>query len=192
MKRKLFFMMVSVFFTGMLFGQENSSTLSPEIEKTIKKEISYMDRNPLFIPKDPLVAGLFSITCPGLGQIYCQKYLRGVTYFASEMGCFILASTLAGTKNVEYTWTATDENGEEKELTTTETINKWDELSGLERAGVVGLIMGGVGIHIWNIRDAYNLAQEHNQRLSWIGNVDLQLGFKNDNPGLKLETSKTF
>ncbi|MDD5530842.1 MAG: hypothetical protein PHX21_12565 [bacterium] len=192
MKRKLFFMMVSIFVTGLLFGQENSSTVSPEIEKTIKKEINYMDRSPLFIPKDPLVAGLFSITCPGLGQIYCQRPMRGVTYFASEMGCFILASALAGTKNVEYTWTATDENGEEKELTTTETINKWDELSGLERAGVVGLIMGGVGIHIWNIMDAYHLAQDHNQRLSWLGNVDLQLGFKNDNPGLKLETSKTF
>jgi hypothetical protein len=190
--KKGIFLIMSIFFAGLLFGQETSSNVSPEIEKNIKKEISSIGRNPFFIPKDPLVAGLFSITCPGLGQIYCQKYLRGTIFFASEMGCFILASTLAGTKNVEYTWTATNEDGEEKELTKTETINKWDELSGLERAGVVGLIMGGIGIHIWNIMDAYHIAQEHNQRLSWIGNVDLQLGFKNDNPGLKLETSKTF
>lgn len=187
----------SLLASNILFGQTppnlpDGSQVNPDLEKTIKTEAISLEKKSIFIPKDPLIAGLLSAEFPGLGQIYCRRYLRGVTFVASELGCVILGCAIAGVETKQYSWTAVNEEGKEKELTKKETISKWDDLSGLERAGVVGLFLGGVGLHIWNVIDAYNLAQEHNQKLSWIRDVDLQIGLKDDAPFLKLATSKKF
>ena len=97
----------------------------------------------VFIPKDPMIAGLLSVELPGLGQVYCRRYLRGITFFSSEIGCFVLAGTIIGFETKTYSWPATNETTGEKQLTQNVTISKWDDLSGVGRGAAVGLILGG-------------------------------------------------
>lgn len=187
MKKLIFFTVVLCIGTA-LWGEENPDRVGiPQpiaIEPPVKE---------VFVPKDPMIAGLLSVQLPGLGQIYCRRYLRGLTYLTSEIGCFVLAGTMAGLETQIYSWDAwNEETSEKRKLTQKVTISKWDELSGLERAGIVGLIFGGVGLHIWNVIDAYNLAQEHNQRLGWLDNIDVKLGFKESDPLLELAVFKKF
>ena len=47
-------------------------------------------------------------------------------------------------------------------------------------------------MYVWNVMDAYNLAQEHNQRFGWLNNVDVKLGFQENNPSLELALFKKF
>lgn len=171
------------------------STLLGEEPNTLQKALEPSPPiKAIFVPKDPLIAGLLSVEFPGLGQIYCRRYLRGITFLSSEIGCFVLAGAMAGLETQIYSWDATNAETEEKrELTQKVTISKWDELSGLERAGVEGLVLGGICLHIWNVIDAYNIAQEHNQRLGWLDNIDVKLGFlKENDPLLELTLSRKF
>lgn len=189
--RKIILFAVGMFMGSFLFGQERGEM------RDERWEIRELGKEEFIVPKDPLIAGLLSVQYPGLGQIYCRRYLRGITYFASEIGCFLLATTMAGIETKEYSWRAIHKDEETGEvdtldLTQRETIWKWDELSGLERTGVVGLILGGIGLHIWNVIDAYHLAQEHNQRLGWLNNIDVKLGFKDNDLSLELAVLKKF
>jgi TM2 domain-containing membrane protein YozV len=167
---------------------------SVEIVEVEKGTMAVQVSRAFIVPKDPLIAGLLSAQCPGLGQIYCRKYLRGVGFLATEIGCFVLSAAVAGTESVEYSWDAVnEETGEERKITTKETISKWDELEGFERAAVKGLILAGVGMHIWGVIDAYHTAQTHNrQLLGWAKNVDVELGFKDNSPSLKVVATKSF
>ncbi len=203
MKKIILFTLLSVLLGNITFGsdisREKSSSLEKGITATILPQEKFLDigndlgKGGIIIPKDPLIAGLLSVQCPGLGQIYCRNYLRGVTYFAGEIGCFVLAAKLAGVETRQYIWSAINEETEEERTLTQEvTINKWDDLSGFERAGVTGLILGGIGLHVWNVIDAYNLAHEHNMRLGWIDNIDVQLGFKDSTPSVKFAVSTNF
>ncbi len=200
MKKFVLLAVAGMFLGSAVFGNETPSKEVSSSEKGITATILpqenlfvAIEKRGIIIPKDPLIAGLLSVQCPGLGQIYCRRYLRGITYFAGEIGCFILSAKLVGLEARTYTWTAiNEETGEDRTLTQEVNISKWDDLSGFERAGVVGLIFGGVGLHIWNVIDAYYLAQEHNLRLGWIENIDVQLGFKDNAPSIKLAVSTNF
>ncbi|MBI4722238.1 MAG: hypothetical protein HY769_04460 [Candidatus Stahlbacteria bacterium] len=200
-KSKLFFVGVSIFCSGMAFAEVTINRDDPYLrEKSIGREL-LLDSNKVetvgitdwqitIIPKDPLIAGLMSILSPGLGQIYCQKYVRGVAFLGGEIGCFVLASTIAGVRNKEYTYIVTDEAGIDHKLTRSETISNWADLTELEKGCVVGLILSGVGVHIWNIIDAYYLAQKHNrEHLGWLMNIDMQLGYGTSRPGGDRETN---
>ncbi|MBI4723227.1 MAG: hypothetical protein HY769_09605 [Candidatus Stahlbacteria bacterium] len=148
---------------------------------------------PIIVPKDPIIAGLLSAQYTGLGQIYCRKYVRGITFFMSELGSFALASAIAGMGIKEYSYMVIDNNGEEHRLTRYEIISKWDELSGISKTGVVSLVITGIGIHIWNVIDAYQIAYMYSwDRLSWIRAIDIQISYKYDSPLLKVAVSKDF
>ena len=182
-KKIMFLVAIGTIFWGSVISGNDISVDAVKPEK----------KAGVIVPKDPLIAGLLSTQCPGLGQIYCRRYLRAVAYLVGEMGCFVLASAIAGAETKEYSYTVTDEDGKEHKLTRKETIDKWDELGGGERAGAVGLMLAGVGIYIWNVIDAYNLAHKYNEeRLGWIRDVDVQLGFKDNGPSLKLAVSNKF
>ena len=200
MKKFVLLAVAGIFLGSVVLGNETPSKEASLSEKgitatTLPQENLFVaiEKRGIIVPKDPLIAGLLSVQCPGLGQIYCRRYLRGITYFASEIGCFILSAKLAGVETCQYAWMAENEDtGEKRKLTQEISISKWDDLSGFERAGVVGLIFGGIGLHIWNVIDAYHLAKEHNIRLGWVENIDVQLGFKDNAPSIKLAVSKNF
>ena len=207
MRKIVFLIVANILSSSLLFGNETLQDRCNDVIVSLPSErgttginspltiagLEVMEKEGLVVPKDPLIAGLLSVQLPGLGQIYCRHYLRGITYLAGEIGCYILAAELVGLETHQYAWTArNEETGEERKLTQEITINKWNDLSGLERTGVVSLIIGGIGLHIWNVIDAYHLAQEHNIRLGWVENIDVQLGFKDSTPSLKFAVSKKF
>jgi hypothetical protein len=162
-------------------------------EMMIEKGFESQRKEPV-IPKDPMIAGLLSVQCPGLGQIYCRQYLRGTAYLVSEIGCFVTAATLAGVEIREYSWAAINEgSSRERTLTTREIVDEWDDLSGLSRAGVVGFVLAGVALHVWNVIDAYDLAEDHNQQvLCWIRDIDVRLRFEEKELLVKVALSKKF
>lgn len=193
MKKLILLGILGLLASNLLLAENTAPVTNPEMEKTLQAGLGSVEKKALIIPKDPLIAGLLSVEFPGLGQIYCRRYLRGMAFLSSEIGCFVLATALLGVETKEYSWKAVNEETSEiRELIQKVQINKWDDLSGLERAGVVGLFMGGIGLHIWNVIDAYNVAQDHNQKLCWIRDVDLQIGLKDEGPFLKLQTKKKF
>jgi TM2 domain-containing membrane protein YozV len=79
---------------------------SVDIVEAEKGAMAVQVSRAFIVPKDPLIAGLLSAQCPGLGQIYCRKYLRGIAFLTTEIGCFVLSAALAGTESVEYSWNA--------------------------------------------------------------------------------------
>ena len=178
---------ISFIIVGSIFLNTNLLSAELSTDALIREE----KKGPPIL-KDPLIAGLLSVQFPGLGQIYCQKYLRGLSYLSCEIGCFITAAAIAGYEVKEYKYIVEDIAGNKFELTVNEEITKWDTLSGIEKTAVVSLIIGGIGLHIWNVMDAYHLAQRHNQRLGWIRNIDVQLGFEDETPTLKVAVSKKF
>ena len=204
-KNKLLFVVMSIFCSGMAFGENTINQNNPyQRQKSIGKELLLFDnevgideilnRQITIIPKDPLIAGLMSILSPGLGQIYCQNYIRGLAFIGGEIGCFVLASKIAGVRIKEYTYmVVTDEDGREHKLTQKETISNWDDLAGVEKAGVVGLILSGIGVHIWNVIDAYYLAQKHNrEQLGWLMKMDMQLGYRDNNHSIGIAVATSF
>jgi hypothetical protein len=179
----------TVFLAGAIFLGAVVSADEMMIEKGFE-----LQRKAPVIPKDPMIAGLLSVQCPGLGQIYCRQYLRGTAYLVSEIGCFVTAAALAGVEVRGYSWAAiNEESSEERTLATREMVSEWDDLSGLSRAGVVGFALTGVALHVWNALDAYHLAQDHNQQmLCWIRDIDVQLRFEEKELLVKVALSKKF
>ena len=65
-KNKLLFVAISVFYSGIVLGNESRILNEVGIAEITNRQIT-------IIPKDPLIAGLMSALSPGLGQIYCQN-----------------------------------------------------------------------------------------------------------------------
>lgn len=108
----------------------------PMVRTIIKKEI--------IILKDPLLSGLLSAQMPGMGQMYCGKWLKG--------GLFLISTAvLYGIAN-EYKQEADNESLTEEER---------DQ----KNATAAGLFLVGLGVHCWNIFDAYKTAQVHNIKM---------------------------
>jgi hypothetical protein len=58
---------------------------------------------------------------------------------------------------------------------------------------VKGLIFAGIATHIWSVIDGYRTAQTHNrQLLGWAKNLDVELGFEDNSPSLKVAATKSF
>ncbi|MDD5530130.1 MAG: hypothetical protein PHX21_08890 [bacterium] len=190
MKKIIMILLINFFLTNLLWGDNSTLTNIPlKQEDLIKIATNSTDNEVNTSSKEPLTAGLLSLNCPGLGQIYCRQYKRGIIYFSSEIGCIMLAVSLSGIELQKYSWIINSEFNSKKLQFIQD---KASNTSVIKTTGTIALFATAIGLHIWNMADAYSIAQENNKKLSWIKDVDIQIGFKNDNPFLKLTALKKF
>jgi hypothetical protein len=190
MKKIIMIVAINLFLTNLLWGDPFVLTnISQKQEDLIKIATNSNNKKVPTSSKEPLTAGLLSLNCPGLGQIYCRQYKRGIIYLSSEIGCLMLAVSLSGIELQKYSWIINNEF-DSKKLQFIQ--DKALSTPVIKTTGTIALFATALGLHIWNMIDAYSIAQENNKKLSWIKDIDIQIGLKNDNPFLKLTALKKF
>jgi len=159
-------------------------------------------RKEMTIPKDPLLAAVFSAEVPGLGHFYCRKWLRGLAFLGTEVVCIGVAAGIIIEEEVkmkDYD-DKTDGGGDglisydeyENWQKGTLVEDQWDKLSNGKKAAALGFVAAGLTLHVWNVIDAYKTARKHNEKFfqqlqaSEKKNYQLGLGFVDSKPGLVL------
>jgi hypothetical protein len=156
-----------------------------------------LTRKEMIIPKDPLLAAVFSVQAPGLGHFYCRKWLRGLAFLGAEVVCVGVAAGIIIEE--EVTMKDYDANGDglisyneyENWQEGTLVEDQWDKLSNGKKGAALGFAAAGIALHVWNVIDAYKTARKHNdnffqQLQASEKNYRLGLGFVDSNPGLVL------
>jgi hypothetical protein len=107
-------------------------------------QVTTVVKTKIIVTKDPTLAGLLSAQFPGVGQMYCNKWLKG--------GVFLLGiAVLYGTAN------------ELKEVADSDTVTQDEKDKYNAAAG--GFFIAGLAIHVWNVIDAIKTAERHNRKL---------------------------
>ena len=163
-------------------GEASQSEVQPAgmiVERTTKE---------IIIPKDPLISSFLSLSIPGLGQIYSQRYLRGVLFFGAEIICFITAGIVSNQGSYEHT--ITDNDGD----THTLEGNDFDSLNNASKAAVISSLAVGIGLHIWNVIDAHHVARDYNRKAFQLSESTpaFSIGIAPDGKGVFLNLSQTF
>jgi hypothetical protein len=125
------------------------------------KEIVEIKRS-IVIPKDPVISALLAVQYPGLGQVYCGKYWRAAGIFFGEVGLIAGGITLRGEQKEPFTYAVIDSaDGDTVWLEGKRTV----ETETTETKKMIGnaMLITAVGIHIWQIFDAYHQANVHNR-----------------------------
>ncbi len=126
----------------------------------------------IIVPKDPVLSGLLAAQLPGVGHIYCRKWVKG-TFF------LISAASLYGIAN-ECNRRAGDESLPQDER---------DQNAAL--AGILGV--AGLSVHIWNVIDAINMAERYNRRLLEDNSQEImEINFRYDGEKVSLGLAKNF
>lgn len=135
----------------------------PMVKTIIKKEI--------IIPKDPLLASLLSAQMPGVGQMYCGKWLKGGLFLISTATLYGIANNCSQEAN-------------------NESLSE-DEQQQNARAAIAAFVVG-LGVHCWNIFDAHKTAQVHNIRIfePRTGMHQWNLGIANQNKKVSIYLAK--
>jgi len=190
---------------SLLLGGYNASVYSQEVKIAEKrKTYDYMERHkkkkrgqrtktrrnyPRQIPrryKDPGTAALISAVVPGGGQVYAGRPGKGVLFLASEIALFTASGFYldrAGYYNAQSDrFRKFYDEYSESWLTYNEGYDKARENTTL---GTV-FLLSGLGVHLWNILDAANTAQNYNKRRSFGLNI------KPNSQGICLAINKRF
>jgi hypothetical protein len=150
------------------------------------KEIVEVKKS-IVIPKDPVISALLAVQYPGLGQVYCGKYWRAAGIFVSEVALIAGGIALRGEMKETFTYAVIDSaqgdtvwlEGKREKGTTTET----KEMIGN------AMLLTALGIHVWQIFDAYHQANAHNRdmiRRSKSNETGLRMDVDGDRVGIAL------
>lgn len=154
MKNRLVLLLVAICFSALAKADDDSTKTTmlgePVVKNRVKREI--------VIPKDPFLASLLSAEMPGVGQMYCSKWLKGGMFLVGTVTCYVVAN--------EFTQKAEDP------LAT-------DELSTQYRNRSALFVLLGLGLHFYNIIDAYKTANRHNVQM-----IEDRLGMRKWDLGL--------
>lgn len=139
------------------------SFLCAEEEEDIAsiREIVEVKRS-IVIPKDPVISALLGVQYPGLGQVYCAKYWRAAGIFVGEIALIAGGIALRGEKKEKFKYAVIDSAKgdtvylEAERTVTTETTETKKKIGN-------ALFVTAIGVHIWQIFDAYRQANIHNR-----------------------------
>lgn len=147
---------------------ENDTTKTEILNQPMVRTIIIKE---VVIPKDPLLAGLLSAQMPGIGQMYCGKWLKGGLFLISTAVLYGIANECAQEADNE---SLTEEERDQKAAT------------------AIGAFLVGLGIHCWNIFDAHKTAQVHNIKMMELGTGMNQwnIGIANQHKKVSLYISK--
>jgi len=140
----------------------------------------------LVIPKDPVLAAFLSIGVPGTGQMYVGKWVRGAMF----MGGMVAAVTAVGIGGNNLSLTIEDfddpaRGGDGDGVIDFDEHKRWadnpykdfSELSAGRKAAVIGGMTTVIGLYVWNVIDAYHVANDHNRQLySRLSGVQVGMG----------------
>jgi hypothetical protein len=181
MKRKvsiLLFLPLIIF--SFLYGEEKEEIAGIREIVEVKKAI--------VIPKDPVISALLAVQYPGLGQVYCGKYWRAAGIFVGEIVLIGAGLTLRGEETEKFTYAVEDSaTGDTVYLEGKRTIET--EKTDQQKMFGNALLITAVGVHIWQIFDAYHQANAHNKdmvRRAKKREMGLNLELKKDGVGLAL------
>ena len=147
--------------------------------------------------KDPLLAGYLSATIPGLGQAYVGHRSRAALFFLGTVGSFAAAAVSYDPANLALSdYDKVDFGGNGDGLISVDEARHWEDraseddafkqLSTGRKVGVVTGVVTGVGLYIWNIIDARNLARAHNDKVQ-SRRVDLGMRLDSKTPQLVMQ-----
>lgn len=126
------------------------------------KEIVEVKKS-IVIPKDPVISALLAVQYPGLGQVYCGKYWRAAGIFLGEVGLIAGGIALRGEQQETFTYAVID--SAEQDTVWLEGKRTAPDSQTTETKKMIGnaMLITAVGIHIWQIFDAYHQANVHNR-----------------------------
>ena len=155
MRQKIIMMiLVLMLISTFLFGEEREEIASIREIVEVKKT--------LVIPKDPVISALLAVQYPGLGQVYCGKYWRAAGIFFGEVALIGAGLTMRGEKKEKFTYAVIDSaSGDTVYLEGQKTVTT----EKTDRDKMIGntLLLTALGVHIWQIFDAYHQANAHNK-----------------------------
>jgi hypothetical protein len=100
--------------------------------------------------KDPLLAGVLSWSCWGLGHFYAQEYTRGSLFALADLAYKGLLVGLVIKISEKYG------KGDQRV--------SWSRLEGGDRALVIGYLASWIGLSLWSALDAAGYAEAYNAR----------------------------
>ncbi|TES93665.1 MAG: hypothetical protein E3J87_01815 [Candidatus Cloacimonadota bacterium] len=164
-----------------------STFLYPEEEKEIAsiREIVEVKRT-IVIPKDPVISALLAVQYPGLGQVYCGRYWRAAGIFVGEIALIGIGISMIGEQKEKFTYAVTDSATGEIVYLEGERI-KDEERTKRDKGIGNALLLTAIGIHIWQIFDAYHQANVHNRdmiRRAKKNETGFNLKLKEDGVGI--------
>jgi hypothetical protein len=149
------------------------------------KEIVEVKKS-IVIPKDPVISALLAVQYPGLGQVYCGRYWRAAGIFCSEIALIAGGIVLRGEQKEAFTYAVIDSaQGDTVWLKGQRTV----DTETTETKKMIGnaMLLTAVGIHIWQIFDAYHQANVHNRdmiRRSRRNETGLRMDVNDDRIGI--------
>ena len=177
------------------FGSAQARTLDETLGLDESKPHQQVRTGDLLL-KDPMIAGLMSAAVPGLGQVYAGRRMRGLMFFVGTVGALGATAAFAEPANLElsdYDRVEYDGNGDG--LMNAQEIVNWEDdgfqddafenLSAGRKAGAITSGVIGLGLYVWNIFDARNAANAHNER-AVARRFELGLLQRSDHTGLAL------
>lgn len=163
---------------AFLFAEDDSEIASV-------KEIVEVKRS-IVIPKDPVISALLAVQYPGLGQVYCGKYWRAAGIFVSEVALIAGGISLRGEQEEKFTYAVIDSaNGDTVYLEGKRKVNT--ETTDTKKMIGNTMLITAIGIHVWQIFDAYRQANIHNRDMikrAKRSETGLNLHLKNDGVGI--------
>ncbi|OGC43021.1 hypothetical protein A2Y85_03055 [candidate division WOR-3 bacterium RBG_13_43_14] len=126
----------------------------------------------IIVPKDPVLSGLLAAQLPGVGHIYCRKWIKGAIFLVGTASLYGIAN--------ECNKRAGDDSLSQEER---------DQNAAL--AGVLGI--AGLTVHIWNVIDAINMAERYNRRLLEDNSQEImRINFRYNGDKVSLGLAKSF
>ena len=126
--------------------------------------------------KDPMIAGLMSISMPGLGQFYTGERKKGLIFFIGTGGALGSAAAFAHPADLgleDYDRFEYGGNGDG--MMSTAELQNWEDdeyvveafcdLSTGRQIGTIASAGVGLGLYIWNIIDARKSSRAHNREI---------------------------
>lgn len=160
----------------------NTATTSAETNGGRKLTVPVdMLRRLTFRQKDPFIAGFLSWPMWGIGQFYAQEYTKGSLFVFGDLLAKGLLVGLVVKFNNKYTSRAAGDG----------TIS-WHELTGNDRALVIGYALGWLAISIWSVADAVDSAEAWNRAHDVGGRLRLSLAPAADGRGAALGLGFSF
>jgi len=152
---KVFYLILcTLLFSAFLFAGEDEEIAGIREIVEVKKSI--------VISKDPVISALLAVQYPGLGQVYCGKYWRAAGILVSEIALIGGGITLRGEQKEKFTYAVIDSaEGDTVYLEGERTIVT--ETTETKKNIGNAMIFTAIGIHIWQIFDAYRQANAHNR-----------------------------
>lgn len=175
---RIILVLLLIFISTFLYAEEEKEIASIREIVEVRKTI--------VIPKDPVISALLAVQYPGLGQVYCGRYWRAAGIFVGEIALIGIGISMIGEEKEKFTYSVTDSaTGEivylEGERTKDEERTERDKNIGN------ALLLTAIGIHIWQIFDAYHQANVHNRdmiRRAKKNETGFNLRLKEDGVGI--------